>query len=96
MGFRDMPRREFLDAAVARRCARPGKSGRWQVEADLDTVSRLAAGIVRAAVYQPLSITFPISGIFAIHARTRGWLCSFGLAASVGEADSGIAAGGTG
>lgn len=39
LGFRDMRRREFLarlDAATEA----PGKPGRWQVEADLDTVSR--------------------------------------------------------
>jgi leucyl/phenylalanyl-tRNA---protein transferase len=39
LGFRDMPRRAFLaklDAATAE----PGRPGRWQVETDLDTVSR--------------------------------------------------------
>ncbi len=39
LGFRDMPRRAFLgmlDAATAA----PGKPGRWQIEADLDTISR--------------------------------------------------------
>ena len=38
LGFRNMPRRTFLaklDAATAA----PGKPGRWQVEADLDTIS---------------------------------------------------------
>jgi leucyl/phenylalanyl-tRNA---protein transferase len=39
VGFRQVPRREFLrrlnDAVHA-----PGKPGRWQVEADIDTVSR--------------------------------------------------------
>ena len=31
----------------------------------------MAAGIIRAASYQPLLITFPISGTFAIHLRMR-------------------------
>ncbi len=39
MGFRDMPRREFL-ALLADAVRLPGKNGRWQVETDLDTVSR--------------------------------------------------------
>lgn len=39
MGFRAMPRREFL-ALLSDAVRRPGKSGRWQVETDLDTVSR--------------------------------------------------------
>ena len=39
MGFRDVPRREFL-TLLSDAVARPGKSGRWQVETDLDTVSR--------------------------------------------------------
>ena len=38
MGFRDLPRREFL-ALLSDAVRLPGKSGRWQVEADLDTVS---------------------------------------------------------
>ena len=39
LGFRDMPRRAFLAKLDAATKA-PGKPGRWQVEADLDTVSR--------------------------------------------------------
>ena len=39
MGFRDMPRREFL-ALLSDAVRLPGKSGRWQIETDLDTVSR--------------------------------------------------------
>ncbi len=38
MGFREIPRREFL-ARLAKAVRAPGKSGRWQVEADLATVS---------------------------------------------------------
>jgi len=38
MGFREIPRREFL-AHLAEASRAPGKSGRWQVEADLATVS---------------------------------------------------------
>jgi leucyl/phenylalanyl-tRNA--protein transferase len=43
MGFRDVPRREFL-ALLSDAVVRPGKSGRWQVETDLDTVSRWQPG----------------------------------------------------
>ena len=39
MGFREIPRRDFL-ARLAEAVRLPAKSGRWQVEADLDTVSR--------------------------------------------------------
>ena len=39
MGFRDMPRREYL-ALLSEAVRLPGKNGRWQVETDLDTVSR--------------------------------------------------------
>ena len=39
MGFRDMPRREYL-ALLSDAVRLPGKNGRWQAEADLDTVSR--------------------------------------------------------
>ena len=39
MGFRDMPRREYL-ALLSDAVRLPGKNGRWQVETDLDTVSR--------------------------------------------------------
>jgi leucyl/phenylalanyl-tRNA--protein transferase len=38
MGFRDVPRHEFL-ALLAEAVRQPGKSGRWQVETDIDTVS---------------------------------------------------------
>jgi leucyl/phenylalanyl-tRNA--protein transferase len=38
MGFRDVPRREFLPL-LNEAVRAPGKSGRWQVETDLDTVS---------------------------------------------------------
>ncbi len=38
MGFREIPRREFL-ARLAEAVRTPGKSGRWQVEADPATVS---------------------------------------------------------
>ena len=38
MGFREIPRHEFL-ACLAEAVRSPGKSGRWQVEADLATVS---------------------------------------------------------
>jgi leucyl/phenylalanyl-tRNA--protein transferase len=38
MGFRDLPRREFLPL-LNEAVRAPGKSGRWQVETDLDTVS---------------------------------------------------------
>ena len=43
MGFREVPRREFL-ALLRDAVAAPGRSGRWQVEADLDTVSRWRPG----------------------------------------------------
>jgi leucyl/phenylalanyl-tRNA---protein transferase len=43
MGFRDVPRREFL-AMLSDAVRQRGKSGRWQVEADLDTVSRWQPG----------------------------------------------------
>ena len=39
MGFRDMPRRDFL-SRLAQAVDKPSKLGRWQVEADLETVSR--------------------------------------------------------
>jgi leucyl/phenylalanyl-tRNA--protein transferase len=45
MGFRDVPRHEFL-ALLAEALRDPGKSGRWQVEADLDTVSYWQPGKV--------------------------------------------------
>ena len=38
VGFREIPRREFL-ARLAEAVRTPGKSGRWQVEADLATIS---------------------------------------------------------
>ena len=38
MGFRDVARREFL-ALLSQAVRMPGKSGRWQVETDLDAVS---------------------------------------------------------
>jgi hypothetical protein len=43
MGFRDIPRSDYLsrlDEAVKR----PGKSGRWSVEADLATVAEWQPG----------------------------------------------------
>jgi len=43
MGFRDVPRREFL-ALLSDAVVRPGKSGRWQVETDLETISRWQPG----------------------------------------------------
>jgi leucyl/phenylalanyl-tRNA--protein transferase len=43
MGFRDVPRREFL-ALLSDAVVRPGKSGCWQVETDLETVSRWQPG----------------------------------------------------
>ena len=43
MGFRDVPRREFL-ALLSEAVRMPGKSGRWQVETDLETVSRWQPG----------------------------------------------------
>ena len=43
MGFRDVPRREFL-ARLSDAVGRPGKSGRWQVETDVDTVSHWQPG----------------------------------------------------
>ena len=39
VGFREIPRREFL-SRLAGATRAPGKSGRWQVETDLETVSR--------------------------------------------------------
>lgn len=39
VGFREIPRREYL-ARLAEAARAPCKSGRWQVETDLDTVSR--------------------------------------------------------
>jgi leucyl/phenylalanyl-tRNA--protein transferase len=39
VGFREIPRREFL-ARLDEAVQAPGKSGRWQVETDLETVSR--------------------------------------------------------
>lgn len=44
MGFRDMPRSEFLDR-VADATRAPGKIGRWQVEDDLTTVSYWRSGL---------------------------------------------------
>ena len=38
MGFRDVPRREFL-ARLTEATQRPGKTGRWQTEASLATVA---------------------------------------------------------
>lgn len=38
MGFRELPRREFL-ARLGKAERQPGKSGRWQVEVDLATVA---------------------------------------------------------
>ena len=38
MGFRDIPRSEFL-ALLTQAERRPAKSGRWQVEADLAMVA---------------------------------------------------------
>ncbi len=43
MGFRETPRPEFL-ALLKEAVAAPGRSGRWQIEADLDTVSRWRPG----------------------------------------------------
>jgi leucyl/phenylalanyl-tRNA---protein transferase len=43
MGFRGTSRREFL-ALLSDAVVRPGKSGRWQVETDLETVSRWQPG----------------------------------------------------
>lgn len=43
MGFREIPRSEYLSKlALAER--RPPKSGRWQVEADLVTVANWQPG----------------------------------------------------
>ena len=39
VGFREIPRHEFL-ARLAEAVRAPGKNGRWQLEADLETVSR--------------------------------------------------------
>ena len=38
MGFREIPRVEFL-TRLEQACRRPGKSGRWQVEADVATIA---------------------------------------------------------
>lgn len=38
VGFREIPRHEFL-ARLAEAVRAPGKNGRWQLEADLETVS---------------------------------------------------------
>jgi leucyl/phenylalanyl-tRNA--protein transferase len=43
MGFHEMPRAQFL-ARVAEAVRAPGKSGRWQVEDDIDTISRWRRG----------------------------------------------------
>ena len=43
MGFRDVPRREFL-SQLTEAVLTPGKNGRWQVETDLDTVSHWQPG----------------------------------------------------
>ena len=43
MGFREVPRRDFL-ARLAEAVRLPAKSGRWQVEADLATVSHWRPG----------------------------------------------------
>jgi leucyl/phenylalanyl-tRNA---protein transferase len=48
MGFREIPRTDFLKR-LADAVPAPGKSGRWQVEADLDTVSRWRFGDHAAA-----------------------------------------------
>ena len=39
MGFREIPRRDFL-ARLVEAVRLPAKTGRWQVESDLDTISR--------------------------------------------------------
>ena len=52
MGFHEMPRGEFLDR-VAEASRAPGKIGRWQVEDDIETISRWREG-ERAT--SPLSI----------------------------------------
>jgi leucyl/phenylalanyl-tRNA---protein transferase len=43
MGFRDVPRHEYL-ALLAEALQAPGKSGRWQVETDVETVSHWRPG----------------------------------------------------
>lgn len=43
MGFREIPRTEFL-GRLAEAMRAPGHGGRWQVEADLETVSRWQPG----------------------------------------------------
>jgi leucyl/phenylalanyl-tRNA--protein transferase len=44
MGFREVPRRDFL-AHLSEAVRMPGRIGRWQVEADLKTVSRWRPGV---------------------------------------------------
>ena len=47
MGFRDIPRADFLARLAAAERA-PGKSGRWQVEADVAAVAEWQRGIIGA------------------------------------------------
>ena len=46
VGFREIPRHDFL-TRLTEAVRAPGKSGRWQVEADLETVSRWQPGAGR-------------------------------------------------
>ncbi len=93
MGFRDVPRHEFLALLAA------GDQGAGQ-ERPLAGRNRhgnrvaLAAGLTRPAYGRPLSITLPISGIFAIQRRTRDRWSFASAAATLGRI--GNRAGGTG
>ena len=93
MGFREIPRRDFL-ARLAEAVRLPAKSGRWQVEADLATVSHwqpqqtaATEGSARDAVGDRLSdernLRDQLAQAASASARRR---CAV----------SGIAAGGTG
>ena len=98
MGFREMPRREFL-ARLAEAVRAAGQerplAGRGRPRHRV----ALAAGIVRAAVSARDAVgdrRFPSSGICRDQLADARVALLIRLAASVGAADSGIAAGGTG
>ena len=70
MGFRDMPRREYL-ALLAEARARAGQERALAGRNRPGNSIALAAGLSADAYSRPLSITLPTSGIFAIQRRTR-------------------------
>ena len=96
MGFREIPRREFL-TRLAEAVKAPGKTGRWQVETDLATVSHWqpAAGADRLISSSVDRNAHPTNGICAASSLSRERLCPSASVALAGVI-SGIGAGGTG